>query len=86
MEFQYGLHLYFFDTNSINKIAAQAGFTLLQERSLSSVVAKGLFDRINYAGGNKLINLLIGCAVLISIPVLNMMQSDITVWFFKKEN
>jgi SAM-dependent methyltransferase len=79
-------HLYYFDTNSINKIAAKAGFKLVEERSLSSVVAKGLFDRINYAGGNKLINFLIGCAVLISIPVLNMMQSDITVWFFKKQN
>jgi SAM-dependent methyltransferase len=79
-------HLYYFDTHSINKIAVQAGFKLVEERSLSSVVAKGLFDRINYAGGNKLINFLIGCAVLISIPVLNMMQSDITVWFFKKQN
>ena len=49
-------HLYYFDTNSINKIAAQAGFKLVEERALFSVVAKGLFDRINYAGGNKIIN------------------------------
>jgi SAM-dependent methyltransferase len=79
-------HLYYFDTNSINKIATLSGFKLVQERPLSSVVAKGLFDRINYAEGNKFINYLIGCAVLLSIPVLNAMKSDITVWFFKKQN
>lgn len=77
-------HLYYFDRNSIDKIARQAGFKMIEEHSLSSIVVKGLFDRINYAGGNKLINMLIGCAVLCSIPILKLTKSDISVWFFKK--
>lgn len=77
-------HLYYFDKNSIGKIAAQAGFNIVKEHSLNSIAFKGLFDRINYAGGNKLINYLLGSAVLIASPVLKIMHSDISVWFFKK--
>lgn len=77
-------HLYYFDKNSISKIASQSGFKIVKEHSMSSIMAQGLFDRINYAGGNKLINYLVGCAVLIAIPFLKVMQSDISVWFFKK--
>ena len=77
-------HLYYFDKNSISKIAAQAGFMIVKEHSLDSITLKGLFDRINYAGGNKLINYLLGSAVLIFSPALKIMHSDISVWFFKK--
>jgi SAM-dependent methyltransferase len=77
-------HLYYFDKNSISKIAAQAGFKIIKEHSLDSIAVKGLFDRINYAGGNKLINYLIGIAVLIFSPALKITPSDINVWFFKK--
>ena len=77
-------HLYYFDKNSMSKIAHQAGFQITRERSLSSIMAKGLFDRINYAGGNKFVNYLTGFAVLLFIPILKIMKSDISVWFFKK--
>ena len=79
-------HLYYFNENAIVKIAGQAGFEIIEERSLPSVVAKGLFDRINYAGGNRFINFLTGCIILTCIPLLKTMQSDITVWIFKKQN
>jgi len=77
-------HLYYFDKNSINKITAQAGFKIVKEQSLNSITFKGLFDRINYAGGNKLINYLLGIAVIIFSPALKVAPSDISVWFFKK--
>lgn len=79
-------HLYYFDKNSISKIAAQAGFTIVKEHSLNSIALNGLFDRINYAGGNKLVNYLLGSAVFIFSPALKVMHSDISVWFFKKIN
>ena len=77
-------HLYYFDKNSIHTIAHQVGFKIIEERSLSSIVVKGLFDRICYAGGNRFINYLTGCAVLLSIPILKIVKSDISVWFLKK--
>jgi SAM-dependent methyltransferase len=77
-------HLYYFDKNSISKIAAQAGFKIVKEHSLNSIALNGLFDRINYAGGNKLMNYLLGIAIFISSPALKIMHSDISVWFFKK--
>ncbi len=77
-------HLYYFDKNSMSEISTQAGFKIIKEHSLDSIAVKGLFDRINYAGGNKLINFLIGVAVLIFSPALKIAPSDISVWIFKK--
>ena len=79
-------HIYYFDKNSISKIATQAGFRIIKEYSLNSIALKGLFDRINYAGGNKLINFSLASAILILSPVLKIMHSDISVWFFKKND
>ncbi len=78
-------HLYYFDSKSLRKIAAQSGYDVIASRPLSSVVAKGLYERILYAGdASKLRAALITLGVLVAIPVLRLFPSDIRVWVLKK--
>jgi SAM-dependent methyltransferase len=80
-------HLYYFDTSSLNKIAAASGFTVIAERPLPSIVAKGLYERINYARNvPRLRSFVITIGILALIPFLKVFHSDITVWLLEKRN
>ena len=80
-------HLYYFDTRSMHKIAAASGFTVIAERPLPSIVAKGLYERINYSRNmSRLQSFVITTGILALIPFLKLFHSDISVWLLEKRN
>lgn len=77
-------HLYYFDDHSIASLAKATGFCVYQHRALPSVVKKGLFERVSFAGGSRLKNCLISCILYLLIPFIQKMESDISVWLLRK--
>lgn len=78
-------HLYYFDTRSLAQAAGAAGFDLIAERTLSSIVTKGLYARIRYAGNvSGLRAALIAGAITMGVPLIRVFPSDISVWVLKK--
>ena len=79
-------HLYYFDSLSLGKIAAASGYGVIATRPLSSVGAKGLYERIRYAGdASTLRAVLMTLGVLMAIPILRLFPADIRVWVLKKQ-
>ncbi len=79
-------HLYYFNTKSMHRIAAASGFKVVAERALPSIVAKGLYDRINYAGHvSKLRSAVMTAGILALLPFMKLLPSDITVWVLAKQ-
>ncbi len=78
-------HLYYFDHQAIGKAADAAGFDLIAERPLSSIMTKGLYARIRYAGNvSKARAVLLTSAITLSVPLIRLFHSDISVWVLKK--
>jgi SAM-dependent methyltransferase len=78
-------HLYYFDTASMNRIAEASGFRVAAERPLPSIVAKGLYSRVHYAGTpSRLRSAVTAAGILALIPFLKLFPSDITVWALEK--
>lgn len=78
-------HLYYFDRSSLARAAASAGFDLIAERSLASIVVKGLYERISYAGNVSRVRALVMTGTIaLAIPFIRMLPSDISVWILRK--
>jgi len=77
-------HLYYFNSLGIQKLADRSNFQVIMQKSISSVVAKGLFERINYTGGNVLKVYVTWIAVLLALPFIKIMKPDISVWILRK--
>ncbi|MDB5882119.1 MAG: methyltransferase domain protein [Ramlibacter sp.] len=78
-------HLYYFDTASMNRIAEASGFRVVAERPLTSIVAKGLYSRVHYAGTpSRFRSAVTAAGILALIPLLKLFPSDITVWALEK--
>lgn len=74
-------HLYYFNDVSIRNIANKAGFKVVGKISLPSIVAKGLFSRINFAGNkSKIWSYSLFMAIFLLIPILRIFPSDISAW------
>ena len=78
-------HLYYFDTRSLGKAANAAGFDLIAERTLSSIVTRGLYARIRYAGNvSSARAALLTAAITLGVPLIRLFHSDISVWMLSK--
>lgn len=78
-------HLYYFDTRSLEKAANAAGFDLIAERTLSSIVTRGLYARIRYAGNvSRVRAALLSGAIMMGVPLIRLFHSDISVWMLRK--
>ena len=78
-------HLYYFDSRSVGKAADAAGFDLIAERTLSSIVTKGLYARIRYAGNvSRARAALLTVVITLGVPLIRLFPSDISVWMLRK--
>ena len=58
---------------------------MIAERTLSSIVTKGLYARIRYAGNvSRMRAALIAGAITMGVPLIRLFPSDISVWVLKK--
>ena len=80
-------HLYYFDSESMEKIAAASGFRVMAHRSLPSVLTNGLYERIHYASdASRMRSFTIAAGVFLLIPFLKIFHSDISVWVLEKRD
>lgn len=78
-------HLYYFDRSSLAKAADAAGFDLIAERTLDSIVTKGLYERIRYAGDvSRMRAAMLTGLIAAAVPLIRVFHSDISVWMLKK--
>jgi hypothetical protein len=78
-------HLHYLDTDSVSRLAEQTGFELVRKVRLPSVAASGLYSRIRYSNSvSRLGATFVAVAVLLSMPVLRVLPSDISVWYLRR--
>lgn len=78
-------HLHYFNTRNLSKLLQDNGFEVISTGSLTTLRAKGLFTRISYAGNHSLpIRLLIYILLIMVVPFLYLMPSDIIYLISKK--
>ena len=78
-------HLHYFNTRNLSKLLQDNGFEVISTGSLTTLRAKGMFTRISYAGNHSLpIRLLIYILLILVVPFLYLMPSDIIYLISKK--
>lgn len=79
-------HIHYFDTSTITRVASKAGFTVADKFSLPTATYSGLYSRVRY---DKTVSFPKACVITavlgLMIPLLNVLPSDIRVWFLQKE-
>jgi 2-polyprenyl-3-methyl-5-hydroxy-6-metoxy-1,4-benzoquinol methylase len=79
-------HLYYFNNDSINRIANACGFEVIKRRQLPSIITKGLYSRINFArDSSKLRSIIMAACLVILIPLIKLLPSDISVWILEND-
>lgn len=78
-------HLHYFRKNNLNMLLQTNGFDVVKTGELSSIIIKGLFTRISYAGNQALVlRLFIYIIVCFSMPIIWAMPGDIFYSLSKK--
>jgi len=78
-------HVHYLDTQAVQRLGRGQGFDVIKRSTLPSVAASGLYSRIRYSNTvSRLKAVLITFAVLVSIPVLRLLPSDVEVWYLRK--
>jgi 2-polyprenyl-3-methyl-5-hydroxy-6-metoxy-1,4-benzoquinol methylase len=79
-------HVHYFSTDNLAKLVAPRGFELVDSAELPSLRAKGLRERLSYAGSVSTLSLWVQYALIMcAIPVLRVFPSDIIVCIFRKK-
>lgn len=79
-------HVHYFSPDNLAKLVAGQGFALVDCAELPALRAKGLRERLSYAGKvSQLALWLQYIAVMCAIPVLRVFPSDIIVCIFRKK-
>ena len=79
-------HVHYFSPDNLAKLVAGQGFELLDCAELPALRAKGLRERLSYAGKVSPLSLWLQyIAVMCAIPVLRIFPSDIVVCIFRKK-
>lgn len=85
---QFGLpspHVHYLDRHSVSGLAKAAGFEIMRQRPLPSVIARGLYSRIRYTREvSAVMATLIASVMTLAIPALRFLPSDIEVWYLRK--
>jgi len=78
-------HVHYLDTPSMQRLAEKNGFKLESRMSLPSVTADGLYERIHCSNDISAMKAaFITAGMMLAIPFLKMLPSDIEVWFLRK--
>lgn len=79
-------HVHYFSPGNLEKLVAGQGFELVDCAELPALRAKGLRERLSYAGKVSPLALWLQyIAVMCAIPVLRIFPSDIIVCIFRKK-
>lgn len=79
-------HVHYFSTGNLAKLVAGRGFALVDSAELPALRAKGLRERLSFAGTVPTLSLWVQyIAILCAIPVLRVFPSDIIVCIFRKK-
>lgn len=85
---QHGLpspHVYYFNTRSIQQLAAAQNFVLQDRMALPSVALAGLRERIGYTQAHsKLQSFCMYHAIRLALPWIQRQKPDIQVWLLRK--
>jgi 2-polyprenyl-3-methyl-5-hydroxy-6-metoxy-1,4-benzoquinol methylase len=80
-------HLHYFNPKNIEILLQKNGFEVIVAGTLPSVRLKGLFSRISYTGNHSLpVRLVIYFIMLLALPVIFVMPSDIFFIISKKHD
>lgn len=78
-------HFYYFNTKNLRHLITNVGFKEIFSKNILSVKIKGLWPRIRYDKNSSFIKtIIIWFLVLISIPFLVILPSDIKLQIFRK--
>lgn len=78
-------HVHYFDTATLQRIAARHGFVLVSRSTLPSVAVKGLYRRIRYSKDVPVLKAgLMTAAITLARPLLAVLPADIRVWIFRR--
>lgn len=79
-------HVHYFDRRNLARLVASHGFQQVVSTELPSVRARGLLQRIRYAGTSGTVGVYVQyAAALMSLPLVRMFESDIVVSIFRKQ-
>lgn len=79
-------HVHYFSTGNLARLVARHGFELVDSAELPALRAKGLRERLSYAGNVPRLALWLQyLVVMCAIPVLRIFPSDIIVGIFRKK-
>lgn len=79
-------HVHYLDAETMGKLAESSGFELERTMKLPAVSAKGLYDRIHCTNDISVLKaVVITFVVMLAIPFLRLLPSDIEVWFLRKK-
>jgi len=71
-------HLHYFNLKNLTKFLSKNGFAVMKAGELSTIQLSGLYSRISYVGDIGFVrSILIYLAVVILLPVLKILPSDI---------
>lgn len=78
-------HVHYLDTHTVKQLTKSVGFEIVNWSRLPSVTADGLYSRIRYSNEiSRLKAVFVAVVVLLSIPLLALLPSDIEVWYLRK--
>lgn len=79
-------HVHYFSSDNLSRLVAPRGFELVDCAELPSLRARGLRERLSYAGKVSTLSLWLQYALIMcAIPVLRVFPSDIIVCIFRKK-
>lgn len=79
-------HVHYFSTDNLPRLVAPRGFELVDCAELPALRAKGLRERLSYAGNVSALSLWLQYTLIMcAIPVLRIFPSDIIVCIFRKK-
>lgn len=80
-------HLHYFSLENLNELLRNNGFEPIASGRLSTLRLKGLLTRISYTGNHTLfVRLMVYLVVVLALPVLSIIPSDIVYTISKKSN
>lgn len=78
-------HLHYFNSKNLTRLAERNGLKKVSISRLSSIRLKGLYDRISYVSGKKIVrNISVFIIVATAIPFIGFFKSDILVVILRK--
>lgn len=79
-------HLFYFNSENLNRCLARYGFKLLHSQSLKTVTFSGLWKRLRMDTNSSLLaSIIVYCLLALSYPLLSLVPSDALLQIYEKQ-